>query len=72
MPETPLHHVFPVLFEIHILFALAQRRLFVVRVDNQPILPGPRSTAVRGTPQSHRTWAIPINDKSEQPAVIEP
>ena len=69
MAETPFTHVFPILIKINRDAASSDGGLFVVGINNQALLDGPRLALIRRLPKCHGARTAPIDHESE-PATI--
>ena len=71
MTEAPFTHVFPVLIEINRHAASSDGGLFVVGINNQALIDGPRLALIRGLPKRHGARTAPIDHESEPATISE-
>ena len=71
MAETPFAHIFPVLIEINRDAASGDGGLFVVGINNQALLDGPRLALIRGLPKCHGARTAPVDHEGEPATVSE-
>ena len=71
MAETPFAHIFPVLIKINGLAASGDGGLFVVSINNQALLDGPRLALIRRLPKCHGARTAPIDHESEPATISE-
>lgn len=71
MAETPFAHIFPVLIEINRDAASGDGGLFVVGINIQALLDGPRLALIRGLPKCHGARTAPIDHEGEPATVSE-